>query len=129
MPDYVANVILKCLEREPENRYQSAREILNDLETQNAPALSAPSQTQTIKIQRPRRLSPWLVFGAGVALAIAILFLLPRTRHLILRSPANISDTGQVAIEHYLAILPLRVEGDEQNTRYIADGVVDELSA
>src|SRR5580698_7348985 len=129
LPDSLANVILKCLEREPENRYQGAREILRDLETQNAPALSAPSATQTIKIQRPRRLSPWWVFGTGVALALAVLFLLPRTRHLILRSPANTSDTGQVAIEHYLAILPLRVEGDEQNTRYIADGVVDELSA
>jgi tetratricopeptide (TPR) repeat protein len=36
---------------------------------------------------------------------------------------------AQVGIQHYMAVLPFRILGNEQNTRYIADGVVDELSA
>src|SRR5438046_2581331 len=32
LPDYLAQIILRCLEKDPERRYQSAREILHNLE-------------------------------------------------------------------------------------------------
>jgi Tfp pilus assembly protein PilF len=40
MPAYLAQIIRKCLERDPERRYQSAREILADLDAVRAPARS-----------------------------------------------------------------------------------------
>ena len=40
MPEYVAQIIRKCLERDPERRYQSAREILADLDAARAPTRS-----------------------------------------------------------------------------------------
>jgi serine/threonine protein kinase/tetratricopeptide (TPR) repeat protein/TolB-like protein len=129
LPDYLANIILKCLERDPANRYQSAGEILADLKAHNAPELSASAQTKAIQIQRTKRLRFSWIFGAGVAFAIALLFLVPRTRHWILPWRIGASKTAQVPIEHYLAILPLRIVGDEQTNRYVADGVIDELSA
>ena len=128
LPDYLANIILKCLERDPEKRYQSAREILTDLEAHNTPAISPSERTKAIKIRRPNpsRLA-WIVFS-GVPLAIAALFLIPATRHLILRSTGS-EATGQVGIQHYIAVLPIRIVGNEKDTRYIADGVADSLSA
>jgi len=36
LPDYLARIILRCLEREPSQRYQNAREVLNDLEGKHA---------------------------------------------------------------------------------------------
>ena len=45
LPPYIANVIMKCLEKDPAKRYQSAHEILADLESQSAPAPSPPSGT------------------------------------------------------------------------------------
>jgi eukaryotic-like serine/threonine-protein kinase len=129
LPDHLANIILKCLEKDPSKRYQSASEILVDLEAQAAPAVSVPARTKTIKNQRLTQLrSPWIL-ASGVALAIALVFLIPRTRHLILRSLSSAGTTGQVAIQHYIAVLPFRMVGNEQDTKYIADVVVDSLSA
>jgi eukaryotic-like serine/threonine-protein kinase len=36
LPDYLAHIIVRCLERDLSRRYQSAREVLNDLEGQHA---------------------------------------------------------------------------------------------
>lgn len=129
LPDYVANVILKCLERDPAKRYQRAREILLDIEAQSATSSSPSSRTSTIEIRRtkPRRL-PWILLS-GIPIAIALLLLIPRTRHIILGSPAHSSGTSRPAIKHYMAILPLRVVGNPQDAYYLAGGVVDVLTA
>jgi tetratricopeptide (TPR) repeat protein/TolB-like protein len=129
LPDYLASIILKCLERDPAKRYQTAREILVDLEARNAPALSPPTVTKTAGIQRPTpsRFS-WILLS-GIPLMIAALFLIPSTRHLILRSRARAGAIGPGAIQHYVAVLPIGIVGNERDTKYIADGVVDSLAA
>ena len=129
LPDYLANIILKCLERDPARRYQSAREILLDLEAQNAPALSPEARTKTTRIQRPMLSGFSWILLSGVPLAIALLFLIPATRHMILHPRAGAEATPQVTIQHYMAVLPFHIVGNEQDTRYIADGIVDSLSA
>src|SRR5260370_33129966 len=48
LPPYLSRICLKCLEREPANRYQSASEILVDLEFQHA-----PTHTRTVQITPP----------------------------------------------------------------------------
>src|SRR5215469_2893943 len=56
VPEYLAKIILKCLEKDPGKRYQSTREILADVDAQNAPVLSPPAiapAAQTISIQLP----------------------------------------------------------------------------
>ena len=129
LPDYLANIILKCLEKDPANRYQNAREILTDIEAQNAPEVSAPARTKTIKLPRSLPRSAWIL-ASGIALAIGLVLLIPRTRHLLkIRSPAGAGTTEQVTIQHYMAVVPLRIVGNQHDTGYIADGVVDSLSA
>jgi eukaryotic-like serine/threonine-protein kinase len=130
LPPYIANIILKCLEKDPAKRYQSAREILNDFESQSAPEIATaqrPVGGTTISIQLPKPAKPgWWIAAGGVVLAIGLAFAIPAIRHRVL--PAR-GGAAQNAIQHYMAVLPFRVTGDEENSNYIADGVVDSLSA
>jgi tetratricopeptide (TPR) repeat protein len=62
LPEYLERIILRCLERDPKRRYQSAREILADLEAQRAP-------TRTLQISLPRSRRGWMA-TAGVVVAL-----------------------------------------------------------
>jgi tetratricopeptide (TPR) repeat protein len=131
LPAYLANIILKCLEKDPAKRYQSAAEILADLDAQHAPAVTTAAAARTISIQlpqAPRRL--WLGIAAAAALLAAAVFTIPATRHWVLRSiGATAQNAGQPALRYYMAVLPLRVAGEEEKASYVSEGLVDSLSA
>jgi dipeptidyl aminopeptidase/acylaminoacyl peptidase len=71
-------VILKCLDKDPELRYQTAKELLVDLERLQAAATSGAA-SQPVAVVKPRRWRwPWLVSTAAlVALAAAAWLLRP----------------------------------------------------
>src|SRR5712664_4908412 len=73
LPPYLSRICLKCLEKEPAQRYQSAHEILVDLEFKHAPA-----HTRTVQITLPvisRKL--WLISGSAVVVLLAGLLATP----------------------------------------------------
>jgi eukaryotic-like serine/threonine-protein kinase len=132
LPDYFANIIMRCLEKEPERRYQSAREVLADLDAARAPA------ALPMRVALPQLGRRWWMVGAGVvALAIALTFAVPQTRRMILGRGA--APAGEVAVApagipplsqgKYVALLPFRVAGNQASFGYIADGLVEALSA
>ena len=133
LPQYLANIVLKCLEKDVTKRYNSAREILADLEGEHAPETKAPAPrardaNQTISIQLPKPSRRGVLGLAGVCAALALSFVIPGVRHLVFRSTDS-SKTGAPAIQHYMAVLPFSMMGDAQNNAYLAEGVADSLSA
>ncbi len=122
LPDDLVAIIMRCLERDPEQRYQNARDILSDLEkVQTGPV---PSDG----IVHRGAAGSWL-FASTVALAVvlAALFTIPQTRHRILdRFSGNA--TSSVA-PRYIAVLPLRITGDDPALGLAADGIVDTLTS
>ncbi len=128
LPDYLARIILRCLQKDPARRYQHAREILTDLEAARAPA---PSRSVQISLPMPTRRG-WFVAAGALLILVMLALAIPPVRNFILRRPAGtVTPAGIPALTQgkYLAVLPFRVLGDPASLGYVADGLVEALSA
>ena len=119
LPDYLCKIILKCLEKEPDKRYQHASEILSDLD---AGAGAAPRNV-TLHLPSRRTLA---IAGATLAVLLGTVFGVPQIRHKIFPSQAFGEDEANAK---YVAILPFNLTGDTTTVGYLAQGMADSLSA
>jgi len=112
-PDELQRIIRKCLEKDRERRYQSARELLVDFRNlkRETDSRSAPAQ-QTVESPRPLRRNVLLAVALAVVLSGAVLLYL--------------WTTGGTSIDS-LAVLPfVNVSGDP-GTEYLSDGIAESL--
>jgi serine/threonine-protein kinase len=128
VPDWVSRIVLHCLERDPQLRYQSAREILSDIDANRSP--STPSG---FRVSIPEGSGRWmLAVGAGVVLAASIFLAVPTTRHLIFKGgigAASRNGLPPLTEGKFIAVLPFRVLGTENSLNYVAEGLGEALSA
>jgi tetratricopeptide (TPR) repeat protein/TolB-like protein len=137
LPDYVARVIMHCLEKDPANRYQSAKEILADLDAGRSPTLTvAPSTSRTVQINLPVVEKRWLfVAGGGIIVLVGLFLAIPQTRHWIFPVPAKVTSSAgtsglpPLSQGKFVAVLPFRVLGDQASLGYAAEGLVEAMSA
>src|SRR5271154_3144981 len=145
LPNWLVKIIMRCLERDPNDRYQNAFEILPGLRggasgsgTSRVGMSRIGSGSQSVIIQIPDFASHrwvWIVAGGvgGVLLALAI----PPVRHLIPGFRVEPAGTGGSAASgipplssgRYVAILPLQVLGDQSQLGYLAQGIQEALAA
>jgi serine/threonine protein kinase/tetratricopeptide (TPR) repeat protein/TolB-like protein len=126
VPEYLSVIILKCLEKDPTQRYQNAGELLRDLE-------SGTPQTRIVRLRIAETgYSKWMFVGMGIVLLVAVALAVRPVRERIfgrasttLLKPAGTSSANA----RFVALMPLRVLGTDPALQYEAEGVVDALSA
>src|SRR5579863_3046052 len=79
LPNWLVRITMRCLERDPEKRYQSAYEILADLQ-----GSKSASGSRSVQIQLPEFAErKWVWYVAGAVALLILVFAIPPVRHLI----------------------------------------------
>jgi tetratricopeptide (TPR) repeat protein/predicted Ser/Thr protein kinase len=123
IPGVISDIVSKCLEIKTEERYQSAREVISDLEAWKGGAPHGTIMPTSRRIRYAPVYQKWIVVGvAAGALAVGVFFFRDK---LPLRREAK----PAVAIQPVsLAILPFRNASTDAALDYIGTNLADLLS-
>ena len=131
LPDSLCRMIMTCLEKRKELRYQSVEEMLSEMEKIEAeiPTSQWLDLEKGEKRDMARRaFGPLRVLGIlalGVALFIAGYFLYDRI--LKAKGPAFPEGAGRTAAEKLIAILPFDDLSPGRDNSYFSEGLTDEI--
>ncbi|HEV2417850.1 MAG TPA: protein kinase [Terriglobia bacterium] len=132
VPRHLANVILRCLETNPANRYQSARAIQQDFGSgETAKSLHGRSSVQiTLAVPESRRSRFLAAVVTLVLLAAIAAIIVYKLKH---PSPgATEAGTGELpslAQGKFVAVLPFHVLGNTSSLGYLAEGLDEAINA
>jgi serine/threonine protein kinase/TolB-like protein/Flp pilus assembly protein TadD len=144
-PRALAQVVMRCLEKHPADRWQSAGELVHQLEAvitssaapTPAPATFASTGEPSGTLERSRRASSRRVMGAlavGAFLVLAAYVAASRSgppatvmADVSSRPPGAASGTAAAAASKTIAVLPFVDMSPGRDNEYFSDGVTEEL--
>ena len=120
VPRDLARVIARCLEKDPDRRASSARDVRNEL--------------QSIGTEQPRMASrhlAWIGLAAVVAIAAAVMILRPNEK-VVSRPVAAAQITGAAPSSDAfdpssIAVLPFADLSPAKDQQYFSDGIAEEV--
>jgi eukaryotic-like serine/threonine-protein kinase len=123
IPQSLTNIVSKCLEREPADRYQTAKELLADLKAWQGKRAAATLDFHHVKPWG--RTVPWPLFGAiFVALVLAVTSFVFRHK-LFEGTSKHAAVQGPITS---LAILPFRNTSGDPSLDWLGPSLADMLS-
>jgi eukaryotic-like serine/threonine-protein kinase len=115
----LARIIAKCLEKEPENRYQSAKELAIDLRRLQSPATAGGLASDVGSKQ-------WNWWKLGVAAMVAVALVAMAIGFVAGRIGERFGGAQREPIQS-IAVLPLANLSHDPEQEYFADGMTEEL--
>jgi len=126
IPDYFDRLIMRCIEKDPAARYQSAGEILADLNAERA-SFSTPAPSRTVAVTVPLPSSPKALVVIGVVAMILLAAAVPVSRLVMSRwgttTPAAAPERVRVTM------MPFQTIGDDPSLGLVSIGIGEALSS
>jgi TolB-like protein/Tfp pilus assembly protein PilF len=126
VPDPVAQVVGRCLEKDAGRRFHSARDLAFHLELLRSPTGAGTAAMAPVSPRRGRSIWLWAIPLAAVLLiAVGVRFGLPRlTKH-----GATTAETGATAANATpsIAVLPFVNLSSDKEQEFFSDGISEEL--
>ncbi|MFY9549903.1 MAG: protein kinase [Thermoanaerobaculia bacterium] len=138
LPLHLARIVRRCLEKDPRDRYQTSRDVYNelrDLRNETFSDLSAGSpRSETVVRPEAAPLAPaagrWRLWAAAVAAVVLGLGLYVATRSGAFRPASRAPHAGiEPRVIQSIAVLPLDNYSGDPGQDYFAEGMTDELTA
>lgn len=138
LPPHLARVLRRCLEKDPRDRYQTSRDVYNelrDLRTETSSSSSAPSpRSESLVGQEvaPRTPAAWRrpVWTAAIAAIALGLVLYVATRSKSIQPATRAPHAGiEPHVIQSIAVLPLDNYSGDPGQDYFAEGMTDELTS
>ncbi len=117
--DQLASIILRCLERDPADRYASVADLLTDLRQPPEPPASHRFAASPGKRRPSARVLLFSSLAAVLAVAAAV-SLFWKKQQTLAEPPRN----GK-----YVAVIPFHSIGSDANLKYRAEGISDAVTA
>jgi Flp pilus assembly protein TadD/TolB-like protein len=124
LPSYLDGIVMRCLEKEPANRYQSVTEVLADLRAEQAPEVSARSRTIAVTVPVVSRAR-----ATAIAAVAAVLLAAGATYFLYNRGGASGSNVSEPRQPVRVTVAPFRVLGEEAVLTPVAIGIGETVSS
>lgn len=133
VPEYLDRIIMRCLEKDPDARYQNAHDVLADLRGERSTAGASVTGTRTLSLTVPVLSTKWRMASAVIAALLVVAFAVPATRNRILGGPTDGSATVPAeapSVEPIrVAVLPFTAPADDARLTYAAAGIEESLSS
>jgi eukaryotic-like serine/threonine-protein kinase len=134
VPPHLARVLRRCLEKDPRDRYQTSRDIYNelrDLRTETSSVSAAPSPPSAAAagakaVPSARRTGKRLALGIAIAGLLGASLYLARRSGIASRAPQSAGEPGTI---RSIAVLPLDNYSGDPSQDYFAEGMTDELTS
>lgn len=123
-PPAATRIIARLLQKEPQDRYQTARDLLTDLEGLDTPTVRMTTSTRTTlgrTVRRPRWIRVAVTVAAALVVAFAI-FIAQRTT-----DSAQATTTAAPPPIRSMAVLPLRNMMNSTGDEFLSVGLADAL--
>ncbi len=120
IPAPLASVVMRCLEKDPEERPASASELLTSLDTATTPTAALSSGQRVGAPATKTATSRWMLIGVGAAIVVLAGGAWLKSRRGVSLPAAN--------SEKSLAVIPFESVGGDTANIYFAEGVADGLT-